>query len=74
MPQRFILGQTLWNLFYDGLLELQMLEGVALVGYADDVATTVNAELIEQVANSALQRVANWMAENGIKHRRKPRL
>lgn len=64
------MGPSLWDLFYGKLLELQMPEGITLVRFADDVAIIVvagNAELIEQVANPALQRVADWMAKHGLK-------
>ena len=38
VPQVSVLGPTLWNLFYDGFLRLQVCEGIRLVALSDDVA------------------------------------
>lgn len=59
----------MWNLFYGGLLGLQIPEGVTLIGLVDDVTITVvarNVDLIEQGVNPALQGVTGWMVEDGL--------
>lgn len=38
VPQGSVLGPSLWNFMYDGLLRLPMPGGVELVAYADDIA------------------------------------
>lgn len=43
VPQGSILGPTLWNLMYDGVLRLELPYGASLVGYADDLALVVSA-------------------------------
>lgn len=43
VPQGLVLGPTLWNFLYDGLLRLTMPDGVELVAYADDVAIVARA-------------------------------
>lgn len=69
VPQGSILGPFLWNVMYDGLLNLDLPEGVKLVGYADDIALVANkktAELIEIVVNDSLCRCNRWLRRNGL--------
>lgn len=69
VPQGSILGPFLWNLMYDGLLNLALPEGSALVGYADDVALVVdkpNPDLIEIVTNDSLGRINRWLRANHL--------
>jgi Reverse transcriptase (RNA-dependent DNA polymerase) len=44
VPQGSILGPLLWNLAYNGVLELPMPEGVRSVAYADDLALVITAK------------------------------
>ena len=41
IAQGSVLGPDLWNAFYDGLLRVDLPEGVYLIGYADDLALTI---------------------------------
>lgn len=69
VPQGLVLGPTLWNLFYDGLLRQRLPEGVSVVGFADDVAlVTVNhtTEGIEGVLNEALATINSWLSNHGL--------
>lgn len=34
----FVLEPLLWNIYYDDILRAEMLEGITLVRYADDLA------------------------------------
>jgi len=69
VPQGSVLGPSLWNVFYDGLLNTDMPPGVQLVAFADDVAvigTARTGELASALMNPALQTIATWMRENGL--------
>lgn len=67
VPQGSVLGPTLWNLAYDGVLRLEMPPGVRMIAYADDLALLVMArseDALELIANDALRRVSGWMTVN----------
>lgn len=64
-----VLGPTLWNLFYDGVLRLPVHDGIRLVAFADDVAVVDaarNAQIIELLANYTLADIVDWMSNNGL--------
>ncbi|KAI5696448.1 hypothetical protein M8J76_011941 [Diaphorina citri] len=44
VPQGSILGPTLWNLLYNGVLELPRPDGVTFIAYADDLAVVILAK------------------------------
>lgn len=69
VPQGSILGPTLWNVAYNGVLGIQMPEGVQMVAYADDLALVVKAkgeEVLQSRANEALERVQRWMGDRNL--------
>jgi len=69
VPHGSVLGPTLWNLFYDGVLRLPMRDGVKPIAFADDLAVVAvahDAGLIEQVVNPTLDDIAMWMTNNGL--------
>lgn len=64
VPQGSVVGPTLWNILYDGILDLDMPEGVVLSAYADDLAVFIkarSADLIENKAELALHNIIEWM-------------
>ncbi|CAB0007882.1 unnamed protein product [Nesidiocoris tenuis] len=67
--QGSILGPTLWNAAYDGLLRLEMPEEVTLVGYADDVAAVILGRTLESAQiklERVMRRVGEWMSDHGL--------
>ncbi|XP_052901358.1 uncharacterized protein LOC128307518 [Anopheles moucheti] len=64
VPHGSVLGPTLWNVMYDGVLTLALPPGAQLTGFADDIALTVTGESIEEVellATDAVGRIDEWM-------------
>lgn len=57
VPQGFVLGPTLWNLFYDSVIRLEVPSRIILIAIADDFAVVTvayNTEVIETLINRAL--------------------
>jgi len=69
-PQGSVLGPALWNVFYDKLLDIEMLpSGVQLVAFADDVCVlgiARNGEAAATLLNPVLEKVSDWMTSNGL--------
>ena len=64
VPQGSVLGPTLWNAMYNGVLEMQLPRGVEIVGFADDiilVATGKSRQEVDMLATEAFLAVENWM-------------
>jgi len=69
VPQGSVLGPSLWNLFYDDLLDTDMPPGVQLVAFADDVAMIGTSRIGLSAAvllNPALETVNHWMRYNSL--------
>lgn len=64
VPQGSVLGPTLWNLVYDGILKREWQSGVKAVAFADDLAVTIVArdryELVNKT-NDALEMIDMWL-------------
>jgi len=67
VPQSSVLGTTMWNLLYDGLLRETMPTGFEVLAFADDLALVVTAkhtreveELLEAAAEITLVARRGW--------------
>lgn len=64
VPQGSVLGSMMWNVAFDGVLRLEMPEGVIVTAYADDLAITVTARTQEELKNNAgiaVETVMEWL-------------
>lgn len=69
VPQGSILGPTLWNLYYDGIFNLTMPEGVTIIGYADDIAVTIidkSPEKLLTKTNYSIDKISKWIKKKGL--------
>jgi hypothetical protein len=69
VPQGSVLGPTLWNIMYDGLLREQLPAGVEFLAYADDVALVARGKdvcILERLLTSGAGVIVEWMASMGL--------
>jgi hypothetical protein len=62
VPQGSVLGPTVWNIMYDGVLRLEIPVGVRLVAFADYLAVVAMAsqrEDLESLVDGTLERVSD---------------
>lgn len=70
VPQGSVLGRTLWNIAYDGVLRLPFPSGTAPITYADDLALVISArdpKKIQEKAQTAYNLVESWMNARCLK-------
>ena len=69
VPQGSILGPTLWNLAYDGVLRLPLPPSIITVAYADDLAVIcshADPATLQTHINDALAEISLWMRPRGL--------
>lgn len=69
VPQGSVLGPTLWNLFYDEVLQMDIVDDVTLVAYADDLAVVVksrSAAELEFMSEFAVGEVVERLGHMGL--------
>ena len=69
VPQGSVLGPTLWNIMYDSLLKTRLPTNVKFLAFADDVALVATAKdniALEQMLNTAAEKVHQWLTETGL--------
>lgn len=70
VPQGSILGPTLWNILYDGVLRIGLPEDCRTVAYADDLGLIVEADYKDELCEKtdvAILIIESWMSENHLK-------
>lgn len=70
VPQSSVISPTLWNVFYDDLLKLEVPPGVQLVAFADDltlIAVGRTLAALKFLVNTVLAAVDAWTSNHGLK-------
>ena len=70
VPQVSVLGPFLWNVVYDGVLEvINQLQNTEAVAYADDLAILFNARnptQLDMLMRKAMETLACWFNKTGL--------
>lgn len=69
VPQGSVIGPTLWNIHYDGLLKISLPTGVSFLAFADDVALVASAKdtvALSNLLSEAAEAVSNWLTNTGL--------
>lgn len=69
VAQGSIIGPDLWNIVYNGVLNLALPENAMLAGYADDVAVVILGRSLEELQgklNIVMRSVMDWMGAHGL--------
>lgn len=69
VPQGSVIGPTLWNMLYDGLLRTRLPMGVEYLVFADDVALVARARdsiALGQLLTSSAEIVHDWLTRVGL--------
>lgn len=69
VPQDSVLGSTLWNIYYDGLLRQRLPDGVRLIRFAYAIgifAINYTSEGLKKITNNVLQTMDDWIGAHGL--------
>lgn len=69
VPQGSVIGPILWNIVYNGVLELNLGKEVRQIAYADDLILIITAKTedeLEFLASRSVQAVESWMRKHEL--------
>lgn len=70
VPEGSVLGTTLWNNRYDGVLTLNLPAGIDMIAYADDVALIASSRSVPKLKSAVRDTIGRgtaWMSERGLR-------
>lgn len=69
VPQGSVLGPLLWNVMYDGVLNLNLPLDAKVIGFADDIALVIKASSLEQTSiltEASVALIKKWLTSMGL--------
>lgn len=69
VPQGSVLGPLLWNIMYDGVLNLHLPPKTTIVGFADDIAVVVVGKTIQEIqekTNESVKQIREWLGRASL--------
>ncbi|KAI5738157.1 hypothetical protein M8J77_003650 [Diaphorina citri] len=70
VPQGSVLGGTLWNIYYDPVLRMEVQANSKLIAYADDLVVVTWADTktdLEREMKETIIQIENWMEDHKLK-------
>lgn len=62
-----VLGTLLWNILYNPVLDVSLLQWATTLAYIDDIVFTMEAlRQLQKRINEALTRINTWMLQNNL--------
>jgi hypothetical protein len=69
-PQVSCLGPSMWNIFYNSILNLTFTSGTKVKAFADDLIILIRGKSVSEAENTAnieLENISKWEKENKVR-------